>query len=58
MAGVWPPDWAVIDFVCFDLLDGCGLAAAAGSGADEPVLPCGADSSATVGGLLVPGCVD
>ena len=28
-----------------------------GSGADEPVLPCGADGSATVG-LLAPGCTD
>ena len=57
MAGVWPPDWAAIDLVCFDLLgDGCGLTAD-GSGADEPVLPCGADGSTTMG-LLAPGCAD
>ena len=57
MAGVWPPDWAAIDLVCFDLLgDGCALTAD-GSGADEPVLPCGADGSATMG-LLAPGCAD
>ena len=56
MAGVWPPDWAAIDLVCFDLLDGCGLTAD-GTGADEPVLPCGADGSATMG-LLAPGCAD
>ena len=56
MAGVWLPDWAVIALVCFDLLDGCGLTAD-WSGADGPVLPGGADGSATVG-LLVPGCAD
>ena len=56
MAGVWLPDWAVIDLVCFDLLDGCGFTLD-GSGADEPVLPCGADGSATMG-LLAPGCAD
>ena len=55
MAGVWLPDWAVIDFVCFDLLDGCGLAAD-GSGTDEPMLPFGADGRAMV--ILVPGCAD
>ena len=25
-ADAWPPDWAVADLSCFDLLDGCGLA--------------------------------